>query len=118
MFKFTVPELKTNLSKKFKVYNKVKPEIEVTISKFNNVSDEALIKSGTVKLVNVVFLKRTLKEIFEEVDNAANKLKFVVRKAKMNFEYELTTIKVNVNPNFKDEFLKLNNKLNILCRMQ
>ena len=57
-------------------------------------------KSLSVKYVNTVILKKTLKEAFEEVDDAANKLKFVVKKAKMNFEHELTSIEVNVDQNF------------------
>ena len=45
-----------------------------------------MIKSGTVNWVDAVFLKRTLKEVFKEVVDAASKLKLAVKKAKMNFE--------------------------------
>ena len=42
----------------------------------------------------------------------------MISKAKKNFKNELTTIKVNVDQNFKDQLLKLDDKLTTLCRMQ
>ena len=71
----------------------------------------------SVKLNNAVILKETLKEAFEEVNDAVYKLKSVVMKVKIDFEYELRTIEVIVDQNFEDQFLNLDNKLTTLCRI-
>ena len=69
-------------------------------------------------MVDIVFLRKTLKEAFEEVVNATTELKFVVKNAKINFKDELTTIKVNVDRALEDQFLKLDNKLTTLYKLQ
>ena len=101
-FKLQVPNLKTKLSEKFKLYNREKSKVELAISKFNNVPEETLWMSLSVKLINAVLIKETLKDAFEEVNDAVNKLKSVVMKAKVDFDYELWTIEVIVDQNFED----------------
>ena len=61
----------------------------MAITEFNNVPNEELIESGIVKLVDVVFFKRTLKYIVEAMDDATSKLKFMTKRAGLNFEQEL-----------------------------
>ena len=41
-FKLQVPNLKTQLSEKFKLYSREKSKVELAISKFNNVPEETL----------------------------------------------------------------------------
>ena len=43
--------------------------------------------------------------MFEEVNNAASKLKFMTKKAKLIFEHELVSIKVNVCKSFEARIL-------------
>ena len=42
----------------------------------------------------------------------------MVKKANINYEYELTYIGVNVDQAFEDQFLRLNNNLTNLCKIQ
>ena len=50
------------------------------------------VTENIVECVDVAFLKRTLREAFMDVDNAANELELFVRKTKVNFEYQPTTM--------------------------
>ena len=53
-----------------------------------------------MKLVDVVNLKKDLDGVLKEVVKAAQALKFVAKKADLNFEHELVRIKVNVGQDY------------------
>ena len=62
MFKLKVPELKTKLSEKFKVYNKEESRAEMAISRLNIFPKGTLQKSLLVKYIHAVSLKETFKD--------------------------------------------------------
>ena len=99
-FKLKVPEYKVELSKKYKVYIERKTEIELAISKFNNVHGRMLQRFYLEETFDAVLLRETLKEAFEEMVDATSKLNFMTRKAKLILEHKLASIEVNLGQSF------------------
>ena len=64
-----------------------------------------------MKLLDAILLKQTLKEVFEEVIEAAKEFKYMVMKARLKLEEEPLTMEGNVYGKFEDEYLKLDNRL-------
>ena len=69
-FKVHILDCRTILCKKFEAYIRKKSRVKLAILKLNNIPEEMLQKSLSVKLVDTVFLKKALKGKFEEVINA------------------------------------------------
>lgn len=96
-FKVTVPEFKAKLLRKLQAYDRVKLKTELAIRKFDSIRRQRLQEFWEVKCADAVFLKRTLRQAFEEVGDAVKKSRFIMKRAKMNFECELSTIQLDVD---------------------
>ena len=83
MFKLQILDYRSRLSKRIKAYGRKKSRVKIL--KFNDVPEDVLQKSLSVKLVDAVLLKQALKGAFEEVIDAAKRLESVVMRAKLNF---------------------------------
>ena len=76
-----------------------------------------VLKEREIRWVDANFLKMALTKAFEEVIDAVEKVRFVVVKAKMNIEHELLTVHLDVDRTFEEQYLKLDNRLAIMCRI-
>ena len=55
----------------------------------------------------MLLLLKRLRQAFEEVVDAVKRLRFVIGRAKMNVESELSTLQLDVDQNLEDQYLRL-----------
>ena len=79
--------------------------MELAILRFNNILEEVLKKLLSVKLLDAVLLKDTLRGVFDDVINAFEKFISVVMRARVNLERELAAIRVKVDQDFEKQFI-------------
>ena len=63
-------------------------------------------------------LKRTFNKAFDGVQVAPEDLRLAVKKAEMDYEYELPDIEVKIDHTFEKQISRMNRDLIILCGMQ
>ena len=80
--------------------------MEVAVLRFENVPEEYLQISSSVKLVDAALLKETLRGAFDEVVEALGKFKSIVGKAKISLERELAAGRIEVDEESEGQFLK------------